>query len=51
MIPIFIAPFVIVILLLSWFVGNYFIFFVRDGGDDYEHDGNQSTRIRHEWNL
>ena len=46
-----IAPAVVVILMVAYFLGRYYQSFVAEESEEYEHDGNQSTRIRHEANL
>jgi hypothetical protein len=49
--PAFVAPFVIILVTAGYFMHKLRNFFLGSESEDYEHDENQTTRIRHEAGL
>ena len=48
---IYVVPALIIVFIVVFFIGNLRQSFAATESDEYEHDGNQTTRIRHEANL
>ena len=49
--PVFVLPAIVVVAFSAFFTFKYYHTFAADQLDEYEHDGNQTTKIRHEANL
>ena len=49
--PVFVVPAVLAVVFAAFFIGKFYQTFAAVQSDEYEHDGNQTTKIRHEANL
>ena len=49
--PVFVLPAILAVAFAAYFTFKFYHTFAADQSDEYEHDGNQTTKIRHEANL